>query len=116
MESNFEFGEIKISNDVISSIVAIAVEETEGFKMVKTLVDKVMSKNQSVKVTFTEDEGLIVSVSVNVKYGLNIHEVAPNVQDNIISNVEVMTGLKVKEININVDGLYFEQQPQTQSK
>lgn len=116
MESNFEFGEIKISNDVISSIVAIAVEETEGFKLVKTLVDKVMSKNQAVKVTFTEDENLIVTVSVNVKYGLNIHEVAPTVQDNIISNVEIMTGLEVKEININVDGLYFEQQPQTQAK
>lgn len=109
MESNFEFGEIKISNDVISSIVAIAVEETEGFKMSKTIVDKVMSKNQSVKVSFSDSENLLITVNLMIKYGLNIQEVVPKVQDNIISNIEIMTGLKVEEVNVNVSSLYFDQ-------
>ena len=112
MNSNFEFGQVKISADVISSIVAIAVEETEGFKMVKTLVDKVTSKNQSVKVSFNESENLILTVNVNVEYGLKIHEEVPKVQDNIISNLEIMTGLKVDEININVNSLYFKEKQQ----
>lgn len=112
MNSNFEYGQVKISADVIASIVAIAVEETEGFKMVKTLVDKVTSKNQSVKVSFNESENLILTVNVNVEYGLKIHEEVPKVQDNIISNLEIMTGLKVDEININVNSLYFKEKQQ----
>lgn len=112
MNSNFEYGQVKISADVIASIVAIAVEETEGFKMVKTLVDKVTSKNQSVKVSFNESENLILTVNVNVEYGLKIHEEVLKVQDNIISNLEIMTGLKVDEININVNSLYFKEKQQ----
>lgn len=110
MENKLEFGEVKISNDVIASITEIAVEETDGFRMVKTLVDKVMSKHQSVKIIFDESNDLIVTVNVLVKYGMNIHEVAPKVQDNIISNVEIMTGLRVKEINLSINGLYFEEE------
>lgn len=109
MNSNFEYGQVKISADVIASIVAIAVEETEGFKMVKTLVDKVTSKNQSVKVSFNESENLIVTVNVNVEYGLKIHKEVPKVQDNITTNLEIMTGLKVDEVNINVNNLYFKE-------
>lgn len=109
MNSNFEFGQVKISTDVISSIVAIAVEETEGFKMVKTLVDKIISKNQSVKVSFNENGNLILTVDISVEYGLKIHKEIPKVQDNIINNLEMMTGLKVDELNINVNNLYFKE-------
>lgn len=109
MNSNFEFGQVKISTDVISSIVAIAVEETKGFKLVKTFVDKVTSKNQSVKVSFVDSDKLTITVDVNAEYGLKIHDIAPKVQDNVIMNVEIMTGLKVDEINININGLYFEE-------
>lgn len=112
MENKIEFGEVKISGDVIASIVSIAVEEVEGFKLVKTFVDKVMSKNQAVKVVTRPNGGLELTVNVSVRYGLNIHEVAPKVQDNIISNVEVMTGLIVEEINLNVECLDFEQKAQ----
>ena len=110
MNSNFEYGQVKISTDVIASIVSIAVEETEGFKVVKTLVDKIASKNQSVKVAFDESEKLAISVNVSVEYGLKIHNEVPKVQDNIMTNVEIMTGLKVDEININVNSLYFKEQ------
>lgn len=106
MDNNFECGQIKISNDVISSIVSIAVEETEGFRIVKTLVDKVTSKNQAIKIAFAEDESLSISVDVNIEYGLKIQEEVVRVQENIISNIEIMTGLKVSQVNVYVSGLY----------
>ena len=107
MENNLDFGQVKISGDVIASIVAIAVEEVEGFKVVKTLVDKVANKNQSIKVTFNEDEKLSISVNVTAEYGIKLKEEIPKVQDNIITNIEIMTGLKVEEVNVNVNSLYF---------
>lgn len=107
MENNLDFGQVKISSDVIASIVAIAVEEVEGFKIVKTLVDKVSNKNQSIKVVFNEDEKLSISVNVTAEYGIKLQEEIPKVQDNIITNIEIMTGLKVEEVNVNVNSLYF---------
>ena len=107
MENNLDFGQVMISGDVIASIVAIAVEEVKGFKIVKTLVDKVSNKNQSIKVTFNEDEKLSISVNVTAEYGIKLKEEIPKVQDNIITNIEIMTGLKVEEVNVNVNSLYF---------
>ena len=107
MENNLDFGQVKISGDVIASIVAIAVEEVKGFKIVKTLVDKVSNKNQSIKVTFNEDEKLSISVNVTAEYGIKLKEEIPKVQDNIITNIEIMTGLKVEEVNVNLNSLYF---------
>lgn len=107
MNNNLEYGQVKISSDVITSIVAIAVEETDGFNIVKTFVDKVTNKNQAIKISVDESEVLDITVDVNIEYGLKIYESVPKVQENIISNIEIMTGLKVNTININVNSLYF---------
>lgn len=107
MNNNLDFGQVKISTDVISSIVLIAVEETDGFNIVKTFVDKVTSKNQAVKIVFNEANSLDITVDVNIQYGLKIQEVVPKVQDNIKTNIEIMTGIDVNEINVNVNSLYF---------
>jgi uncharacterized alkaline shock family protein YloU len=48
-------------------------------------------------------------------YGVSIPQVAEAVRRNIISRLEAMTGLNVKEVNIDVTDLYFpEEEPQTQ--
>ena len=112
MQNNLDFGKVKISSDVIASIVSIAVEEVEGFKMVKTLVDKVANKNQSVKVTFNDDEKLSISINIVAEYGIKLQDEVPKVQDNVITNIEIMTGLKVEEVSVNVNSLYFVEKQQ----
>lgn len=105
MENNLEFGQVKISTDVISSIVAIAIEEIEGAKVhAHSFVDKVMPKNISSKVVIEGDE-VIVSESVSMKYGLNIIETVNKIQENISSSISAMTGLTVKKVNIEVSEL-----------
>lgn len=106
--NKIESGEVKFSNDVISSIVEIAINEVPGVKTSKTLVDKVMNTNALIKVAIMNSSEIDITISVNVEYGKNIPEIAVKVQDNVISNVEAMTGLSVKNINVNVDGLYIE--------
>ena len=103
--------EVNISRDVISSIVAIAINEIEGFKVVKRLVDRVTSKTQAIKVIFDENDNTAVTIEANVevKYGTIIQEEVSVVQENIISNVEIMTGLKVKKVNLIIESLYIEE-------
>ena len=107
MENNLDFGQVKISGDVIASIVSIAVEEVKGFKVVKTLVDKVANKNQTIKVIFNEDGKLSITINVVAEYGIKLQEEISKVQDNVVTNVEIMTGLKVEEVNVNINSLYF---------
>ena len=42
-----------------------------------------------------------------VEYGVQIPEVAWNVQENVKKSVETMTGLSVVEVNIYIQGIEF---------
>lgn len=104
MENNLEFGQVKISTDVISSIVSIAIEEIEGSKVCSSFVDKVIPKNTVSKI-FIENNEVTINEYVNIKYGLDIIETVTKIQENIATNVNIMTGLTVKNINITVNNL-----------
>jgi len=50
-------------------------------------------------------EEVAINISVIVKFGTKIPEVAWQIQKNVRKNVEDMTGLHVKNINVNVEGV-----------
>ena len=49
-----------------------------------------------------------VDVRIVAEYGASIPEIAASIRDNVTSRVGGMTGLLVKEINIEVVDLYFD--------
>ena len=111
IEKKDEYGTIKIANEVVSIISGLAAIETEGVtgmtgSLTGDITEMFGMKNLSkgVKVEVGEKETAI-DLSIVVDYGFKIHEVATNVQTNVKSKVEVMTGLNVVEVNINVTGV-----------
>ena len=48
-----------------------------------------------------------VDLGMSVDYGVSIPDVADAVRRNIMGRVQTMTGLIVKEVNIDVTDLYF---------
>ena len=48
-----------------------------------------------------------MDVFIRADYGVNIPAVAAAVRNNVINRVESMTGLIVKEVNVEVLDLYF---------
>jgi len=48
-----------------------------------------------------------VDLGMSVDYGENIPQVADAVRNNVIGRIQAMTGLIVKEVNIDVTDLYF---------
>jgi len=56
-----------------------------------------------------------IDIYIIVEYGAKIPEVAWEIQEKVKNAVESMTGLKVNQININVQGIKFEKE-QTESK
>lgn len=96
-------GQIKISNDVIQTIAGFAALEIEGIDKSTSFTDKLF-RNQAIKVEIENDQATI-DVALSVKYGYVIPEVCQKVQENIINTVENMAGLKVSQVNINVNSV-----------
>lgn len=114
MPENYEAmnndGNIKISDEVISTIAAVAVSEIEGANTMGGtfggLVEKFSKKNYTKGIKVTSNEGLItIDVNIVVDFGVKIHEVAWNVQNNVKKSVELMSGLEVDKVNIHVVGV-----------
>ena len=113
-----ELGNIKIANEVVAIIAGTAAVDVEGvYSLTGGVVDditKLISKKnltKGVKVDIGEDE-CSVDIYVKVEFGSKIPEVAANIQGNVIKAISEMTGLKVMEVNILVQGV---QMPEEQS-
>ena len=114
MSENYEQmnnnGNVKISDEVISTIAAVAVSEIEGANTMggtfSGIAEKFGKKNytKGIKVTASEDQ-LTIDVNIVVDFGVKIHEVAWNVQSNVKKSVELMSGLEVAKVNVHVVGV-----------
>jgi uncharacterized alkaline shock family protein YloU len=107
MENN-NCGQIKISNEVIATIANIAALEIEGVETTSTFADKLL-KNNGVKILM-EEEDVNLELAITVDFGLSIHDTALKVQENVKNTVETMTGLKVSQVNIHVQGINFKKE------
>ena len=103
---------VKISNDAVAMYVGIAIAEIQGvYGMSGTLagITEAISgkKNYTKGVKVDIDEKTVkIDVSIIVEYGARIPDVAFEIQTNVKKSVEVMTGLKVSEVNVNVQGVH----------
>lgn len=106
---------LTISEDVIGIIAGLAAAEVEGVSgMTLGFVDginQILGSNKKyskgVKVEIDENE-VVIDLFVIVKYGVKIPDVAFSIQNSVKSSVETMTGLKVRSVNINVQGVTFD--------
>ena len=116
---------IQISNDVIAVIAGVAVSEVPGVAGMAGGfaggISEVFSgkKNlaKGIKVDATETEAKI-DVNIIVDYGTRIPDVAFEIQNRVKKAVETMTGLKVLEVNVHVQGVsaVTEKTEETQSE
>ena len=104
-------GEIKIANDVVATIAALAATETKGVaylsgSLTHDVIAKHSSKNLSKGVRVEVLSGIVnVDVALNIAYGYSIPEVSAKVQERVKSAIENMTGLEVADVNIRVAGV-----------
>ena len=104
---------IRISDEVIAVCAINATLKTEGVADLEgsgiqnTLTRNLLGKDmlsKGVKVTQTED-GVEIDVHITVKYNVKIPAVAWDIQENVKKEVQSMTELTVKAVNIHVEGV-----------
>ena len=106
---------LKISSDVIAVIAGVAVSEVPGvFGMAGGFAGGITEvlkgkKNlaKGIKVDTTDNKAKI-DVNIIVDYGARIPDVAFEIQNRVKTAVENMTGLKVEEVNVHVQGVNTE--------
>ncbi len=103
---------IKISDDVVAVIAGVAVAEVPGVAGMAggfaEGISEVFSgkKNlaKGIKADINENNAKI-DVNIIVEYGSRIPDVAFEIQNRVKKAVESMTGLKVEEVNVHVQGV-----------
>ena len=111
-ETTTESDGIEISNDVVAVIAGVAVSEVQGVSGMAGGfaggISEVFSgkKNlaKGIKVEIDEKNAKI-DVNILVEYGSRIPDVAFEIQKRVKKAVESMTGLKVEEVNVHVQGV-----------
>ena|SRR3712207_4730877 len=122
-----ERGSTTIQDTVVSKVAGIAAQEVEGVRMgggTSQAVGRIMSsvpgvgsqsESRGVSVEVGEVEAA-VDLSMSVEYGRAIHQVAEAVRRNVIRRVENLVGLRVTEVNITVNDIFFPQQEQQEQQ
>ena len=109
-------GEVKIADEVVAIIAALAATEVEGVasmagNITNELISRLGMKNLSKGVKVDVLEGVVtVSLTLNLKYNYSVVEVSGKVQEKVKNAIENMTGLEVAVVNIKVAGVEMENQ------
>ena len=112
-----ELGNIHISEEVLAAIAAAAATEVEGVGSLAANLGSDIAellggkKNLSKGVHITvEEESVRVDVSILIKYGYTIIDVAKEVQNAVFSAIENTSGLTVECVNVHVLGVAFDRE------
>lgn len=103
---------IKISDDVVAVIAGKAVSEVQGVSSmaggfaggISEVLSGKKNLSKGIKVEVGEKETKI-DVNIIVEYGTRIPDIAFEIQNRVKKAVENMTGLKVLEVNVHVQGV-----------
>ncbi len=105
------FGELKIHENVISSLVRHAtlaqegVSRLSGNNFVDTIGEIVGSRriqDRAIIVKLADDNRIEIEVKVVVKFGYVVPEIATTIQKSVITEVENITGMTVTAVNVTV--------------
>jgi uncharacterized alkaline shock family protein YloU len=113
-----ERGNTSVANVVVAKVAGIAAQEIEGVRMGSGGSQTVSgflsnfgagaggNQTQGVSVEVGDVEAA-VDLTTTVEYGKSIPQVSEAVRRNVVNRIENLVGLRVTEVNINVNNVYF---------
>ncbi len=112
-----------VADGVVAKLAGQAVREVEGVAAMGTTFRRLIGRAkpgqeslaQGVNVEVGKKEAAI-DVVITVRYGYAIPTLAQEVRENVITRVETGTGLIVKEVNIEVDDMLFDDDTPAESR
>ncbi len=111
-----ERGIVSISNTVIAKLAGYTATQCYGVvgMCAKTSKDgiagllKKENMDKGIKVK-TENNIIEIALYIVVEYGINIGSVGETIRNSVKYNVEKLTGMEVKSVQVNVESVRVEQ-------
>ena len=93
-------------------VAGAAVPEVEGVTGLAggTMSEQILGRkklSKGISILWEADQ-ITINVSIQIRYGGIIPEVAKKVQEAVLASVEATSGLKVAAVNVRVGGVTFE--------
>jgi uncharacterized alkaline shock family protein YloU len=120
-----ERGRTNIADAVVTRVAAIATREVPGVHELGGTAARALGamgervgihdeRSRGVAVEVGEREAA-VDLTVVIDYGESIPTVSQKIRENVIKRIEGITGLRVTEVNVVVNDLYFpgDEQPES---
>jgi uncharacterized alkaline shock family protein YloU len=115
VKNQTQIGNIIIDDNVIAKIAGISAMESYGIvgmasKNAKDGLFELLKSDYLVKgiKVHSNDDILNIDLHVILEYGVKISVVANNIIERVKFNVEELTGYKVNQINVHVQGIRVE--------
>lgn len=113
VSQSLDQGAIHISEEVISSIAAMAIREVDGVYGLNSNINissdlsKIVKKafSNGVRLVISEHDEISIDCYIVVLYGYSVIDVAKAVQEAVVSAVESTTGREVHSVNVNISGI-----------
>ena len=109
-------GSVTFADEVIAIIAGLAATEVKGVASMSgamsSSINEMLGKKdhtKGVKVEVGKEEAA-VDLFLTLTYGLSIPDTCRAVQENVKKAIETMTGLRVVEVNVHVQGVKFEKE------
>lgn len=98
--------------DIIASIAGVAAFKVEGVASLSSVAG-MQGKSQkrtpkSVQVFLVGENLVTIDVYINAFYGVNVPDLAYDIQQSVCREVENATSYKIKAVNVNVAGVVFQ--------
>ncbi len=110
-----DLGSISISEEVLAVIAGAAALDVEGVGALGSTLNgdaaAVVNNRKSLAKgirLLVEEEKVTVDVTILVRYGYGVTDVAKAVQENVFNAVENTSGLTVAAVNVTVSGVTFQ--------
>ena len=111
------YGDVRIADDVVGNIAAIAATEIEGVagtvgNVTKELMSRLLLNPRSKGVKVVIDGNMVtLDMALIMKYGYNIPITSKQVQERVKTSVENMTGLTVVNVSVRIVGIDMKEEP-----
>ncbi len=113
MKFSTEKGELIINSDVLTTITGAAATNCYGVKgmAVRSKADGLVhllrreSMAKGVKVNYNEDGSVSIELHIIVDNGVNLMAVSRSIMSEVRYNVNRITGVEVKQVNVCIDSM-----------
>lgn len=106
-----EHGKIMISEDVVATIALQAMTDIEGFAGLTPKAGSDLAEllkinwSKNLKISISPENSVTVTCNVLIGYGFNIMDVAAEIQKNVTSEIQSVTGVTTVCVNVNICGI-----------